>query len=89
MLFIASEDSGWLKLDGAMVPLAADRASTELPYLSWSRYAGSEYKVELDRETKAARSTGPETETAPGKIVIRDRQDRELFADVGSIDCGA
>jgi hypothetical protein len=89
MLFVASDEKGWMKLDSAMVELAADRKSTELPYLSWSRYAGSAYTVVLDRDQAKARSTGPETESAPGEITIRDENDRVVFTRKGLIDCGA
>lgn len=89
MLFNAAEEKGWMKLANRVLVLAADRSSTELPYLSWSRYSGSGYTVVLNRNSAAARSTGPETETAPGSITVRDKNDRVVFGRKGLIDCGA
>jgi hypothetical protein len=89
MLFLASDEKGWLKLDGEMIPFSADRSSTELPYLSWSKYVGLARTVDLDRNEGAARSTGPETESAPGEITVRDERDRVVFKRNGLIDCGA
>jgi hypothetical protein len=89
MLFLASDEKGWLKLDGEMIQFSADRSSTELPYLSWSKYVGLARSVQLDRTSAAARSTGPETESAPGEITVRDERDRVVFKRSGSIDCGA
>jgi hypothetical protein len=89
MLFLAADEKGWLKLESEMVELSADRSSTELPYLSWSKYVGLARTVELQRNGAAARSTGPETETAPGTIIIQDAKGRVVFKRSGSIDCGA
>ena len=89
MLFLASEAKGWLKLEGEIVELSADRSSTEQPYLSWSKYVGLAQTVQLERNSAAARPTGPETETAPGTITIRDASDRVVFKRSGAIDCGA
>jgi len=89
MLFIASDEKGWLKLDGEIAEMSSDRSSTELPYLSWSRYVGLARTVQLERKANAARSTGPETETAPGTITIRDERDRVVFKRSGAIECGA
>ena len=89
MLFLASDEKGWLKLDGQMVEFVADQTSSELPYLSRSKYRSKELNVALDRNNAKARSTGPETETAPGSITIRDEGDRVVFQRSGAIDCGA
>lgn len=89
MLFLASDEKGWLKLGGKMIEFSADRSSTELPYLSRSKYVGLARTVELDRDTAAARSTGPETETAPGTMIIRDERGQIVFKRSGAIDCGA
>lgn len=89
MLFIASDDRGWLKLGGDAVVFEPDRKSLELPYVSWSRYVGADLTVELERTSDQARSTGPETETAPGRIAIRDTAKRVVFEKSGAIDCGA
>lgn len=72
-----------------MVELSADRSSTELPYLSYSKYVGRAQTVVLQRDQAKARSTGPETESAPGEITIRDEIDRVVFTRKGLIDCGA
>ena len=89
MLFLASDEKGWLKLGGEMIQFSADRSSTELPYLSWSKYVGLARSVQMERDTAAARSTGPEIETAPGTVTIRDERDRVVFKRSGAIDCGA
>ena len=89
MLFLASDEKGWLKLGGEMIQFSADRSSTELPYLSWSKYVGLARSVQMERDTASARSTGPETETAPGTVTIRDERDRVVFKRSGAIDCGA
>ena len=89
MLFIAADEKGWLKLDGEIAEMSSDRSSKELPYLSWSRYVGLARTVQLERNANAARSTGPETETAPGTITIRDERDRVVFKRSGAIECGA
>ncbi len=89
MLFLAADEKGWLKLGGEMVQFSSDRSSIQLPYLSWSKYVGLARTVELDRKASAARSTGPETETAPGTIIIRDERDQVVFKRSGAIECGA
>ena len=89
MLFLASDEKGWMKIEGEMTAFSADRSSTELPYLSWSKYVGLARTVELDRDSAAARSTGPETESAPGTITVRDSRDQVVFKRSGLIDCGA
>lgn len=89
MLFIGHDDKGWFKLEGEMVELSSDRSSTELPYLSWSKYVGLARTVQLDRDEALARSTGPETETAPGTIIVRDERDQVVFKRSGAIECGA
>ncbi len=89
LLFLASEAKGWLKLDSEIIELSADRSSSEQPYMSWSKYVGLSQTVQLERDSAVARSTGPETETAPGTITIRDAKDRVVFKRTGAIDCGA
>ncbi len=89
MLFLASDEQGWLQLDGEMIAFSAVRSSTGLPYVSWSKYVVLARTVELKRDWAAARSTGPETETAPGTIIIHDERERVVFKRSGSIDCGA
>jgi hypothetical protein len=89
MLFLASDEKGWMKIEGEMTGFSADRSSSELPYLSWSKYVGLARTVELERDSAAARSTGPETETAPGTITVRDARDQVVFKRSGLIDCGA
>ena len=89
MLFIASDEKGWMILESKLVELSADRSSAEMPYLSWSRYVGLAQTVVLQRDQAKARSTGPETESAPGEITIRDENDRVVFTRKGLIDCGA
>jgi hypothetical protein len=89
MLFLASDQKGWLKLEGRIVALSADRGSDKLPYSTWTKYVGLANTVRLTRDAVGERQTGPETASAPGTIVIRDAKDRTVYKRSGIIECGA
>ena len=74
--------------DGTSLPLIRDAIDAGVPMLAICRGI-QELNVALDRNNAKARSTGPETETAPGSITIRDEGDRVVFQRSGAIDCGA
>jgi len=72
-----------------MTGFSADRLSTELPYLSWSKYIGLARTVELEHDSASARCIGSETDSAPGTITMRNERDQVVFKRSGLIDCGA
>ena len=88
-VFYGQDKKGWIKLEGQIVELTADKSSPELPYMAWEKYIGLENWLTIKREGGSETQTGEEVTSAPGQIVIHDYKDRVVFRSAASIECGA
>lgn len=89
VLTIAQPDRAYLKLDGKIIALAADKGSESLPLGAWTRYDGEKYQLSLSRAAGEGEASGAETVDYSGEMVVRDPQDRPVFQRSGTIRCGA
>lgn len=86
---LAMEDAGYLKLDGEIVRLAADKGSGDLPMGAYRKYDGkaNSFRLELDRE--AGKQDGIETTNYPASLTILDAGDRVVYEASGIAQCGS
>ena len=82
-------DEGYLKRNGEIVRLAADKGSDELPYLARRKYDGTDYSFTLDLDRESGAPTGDETSDYSGTLTVRDGKDRVVYSSTGIAQCGA
>lgn len=86
---VAQADAAYFKRKGELVRLSADAGSKELPYLARSHYDGLEYSMTLEIDEDAGVQSGDETVDYPSVLTIKDAEDRAIFTDRGTTQCGA
>lgn len=86
---LAMEDAGYLKLDGEVLRLAADKGSGELPMLAREKYDGKAYSFRLELDQSAGTQEGIETINYPARLTILDAADRVAFSASGIAQCGS
>jgi hypothetical protein len=84
-VLVAGRYKAVLLVDGRPIVLAADSGSGELRAGVRRKYTGRTHWAELAAEPGAQPSEG----AWPGRLVIRDRWDRVVFAASGLFDCRA
>ncbi len=82
-------DSGWFKLDGSTVTLAADKVAEEIDYGVRRRYADGKLSMELSMQQDGRKAIGPESQEIPGTLTIRDVEGREVYRASGRFQCAA
>ena len=85
---LAMPDTGHIIVDGAMLTLAADKGSAELPYLARSKYDGTEHSMELDLDQDAGEEVGAEVSDYPATLTIRNARDQIVYNQSGIAQCG-
>ena len=79
-VLLAEAKRGWIKLDGKVVELTADRTSLPMPSGAWSKYIGMENWLTLALDKKGAAA-------GAGEIVIHESRDRVVFRARGELRC--
>jgi hypothetical protein len=85
----AMDETAWMKLDGKMTRLAADKGGEKLPMGAWRHYDGKEYSLELAIERTAATSPASQTINYPGELAVRDAYGQLVYGAKGTVQCGA
>ena len=85
---LAMPVTGHIIVDGAMLPLAADKGRAELPYLARSKYDGTEHSMELDLDQDAGEEVGAEVSDYPATLTIRNARDQIVYNQSGIAQCG-
>lgn len=78
-----------MKLDGAMVILASDNGSAELPYATREHYVGKTHDLRLTKAPGEGEPGSEESMKWTGAVTVRDQWQREVYAARGSLECGA
>ena len=86
---VAQAHAAYFKRKGEVVRLSADAGSKELPYLARTHYDGLEYSMTLELDEDAGVQSGDETVDYPSVLTIKDAEDRAIFTDRGTTQCGA
>jgi hypothetical protein len=86
---LAREGAGWLKLDGRLHKLAADKGSGKLPFGAFSRYDGRELAIELTLENTEPMSSTAEEIDRRGAMIIRDAYARPVYKAKGMVYCSS
>jgi hypothetical protein len=84
---LAMDDTAWLKLEGRMVRLAADKGGKSLPMGTWEDYDGKEYSLRLTVDRAAAKEGGVEAVNYPATLAVRDAYDQLVFGSKGTVQC--
>ena len=88
-LVIAQDKRAHFMLDGKLHSASSDSGSERLLNMSWSKYDGLEYTIELTIDPQTERSAGSEAVDYDGSVAIRDARGRDVFTAVGIVQCGA
>tara|TARA_A100001391_G_scaffold168044_2_gene128507 strand:+ start:353 stop:838 length:486 start_codon:yes stop_codon:yes gene_type:complete len=86
---LAMAETGHFLHDGELVTLAADKGSTELPYLARYQYDGTDYSMSLDLDEGEGEQVGEEVSDFPATLTIRDAHDQIVYRKDGIAQCGA
>ena len=86
---LAMEDEGYLKLDGEIVRLAADKGSGDLPMGAHRKYDGKANSFRRELDEPAGRQDGIETINYPARLTILDASDRVVYEASGISQCGS
>ena len=88
-VMIGMTDEGYLKLDGDLVRLAADKGSPELPFGARGRYAGRAYAAELMVAPGEGKQMGAESVNYEGRLTVRDSGGTIVYDKPGTVQCGS
>lgn len=83
-IFVAGPEKGWLKLDGRIVELVADRSSDAVASLPADKYIGLRNWLTLSRQRENAGEDGSTSDL----IVIHNAHEKVVFRGGGSLRCG-
>jgi len=86
---LAMADTGHFLRGSELVTLAADKGSSELPYLARRKYDGKAFSMVLDLDEAAGRQSGEETSDYPATLTIRDSNEQVVYRKAGIAQCGA
>jgi hypothetical protein len=86
---IAMDDTAWMKLEGRMVRLAADKGGKSLPMSAWEDYDGKAYSLHLAVDRTAAADGGIDAVKYPATLAVHDAYDQLVFGSKGIMQCGA
>lgn len=86
---LAMDETAWMKLEGKMIRLAADKGGEKLPMDTWRHYDGKEYSLELAIDRNAAGSPASQTVNYPGELAVRDPYGQLVYGAKGTVQCGA
>lgn len=78
-----------LKVDGALIQLASDNGSGELPYATREHYVGKAFDLRLAKDPGEGVPAGEEAMRWAGSVTVRDSYQRPVYAVRGSLECGA
>ncbi|MET0251270.1 MAG: hypothetical protein ABW203_03745 [Novosphingobium sp.] len=87
-VLLTRESGGYLKLGEALIRLAADPGSGELPLGTRTHYTGKAFSVDLARTSPAAEASNGNLRW-PGRLTVRDPYDRVIYRSEGSVQCGS
>ena len=88
-VFLGDDVRGAVKIDGAIVILAADSGSPALPYGARERYTGKEFSIQLAKGAGEGIAASEESAGWPCTLTIRDQWERPIYTANGSLECGA
>lgn len=84
-VLLAQDKRGVIKVENALIILAPDTGSAQMPMGSWSRYTGKENAVTLSATGPIAPlGTGKQFK---GKLVITDEHERPVYTANGDVQC--
>lgn len=89
LAIIANDEEATVIMDGKAVQAAADAGSRELPYGARAEYDGLSQAFELNLDEAEKLSEGYEGSTYSGTLIVRDDQDRVVYEQTGTYECGA
>lgn len=86
-VLLAQDKRGVIKVGNALVILAPDTGSAQMPLGSWSHYTGKENALTLIASSPATPlGTGQQFK---GKLVITDEHERPVYSASGDFQCRA
>ncbi|WP_197274709.1 hypothetical protein [Novosphingobium sp. AAP83] len=86
-VLLAQDKRGVIKVGNALVILAPDTGSAQMPLGSWSHYTGKENALTLTASSPATPlGTGQQFK---GKLVITDEHERPVYSASGDFQCRA
>ena len=86
-LFVAQQDRGYLKVNGALQPLSVKSGSAELPSGAHSTYMGLDSWIELVAQAGDESTSADGTKGWPSRLVIHDAEQRVAFNVRGRVSC--
>jgi len=86
-VLLAQADRAIIKLDDALVVLAADKGSARLPQGAWSRYSGRDRALTLTRIDDGKAGANGVVGSFSGQLVITDADDRPVYSAKGTVQC--
>ncbi len=86
---LAMSDTGHFLRGSELITLAADKGSTELPYLARRKYDGKAYSMTLDLDEGEGEQVGEEVSDYPATLTIRDTNEQVVYRKTGVAQCGA
>lgn len=84
---LALDKQAYIKLEGAIVTLAADEGSTKMPKGSWSHYDGKQYQLTLAKIGDAPNKVNGLVEMFPAHMEILDETGRAAYSADGTAQC--
>ncbi len=86
---LAMAETGHFLRGDKLITLAADKGSSELPYLARRKYDGAAYSMTLDLDEAEGEQSGEETSDYPATLTIRDASEQVVYRKSGIAQCGA
>ncbi|ALE16397.1 hypothetical protein AMC99_01101 [Altererythrobacter epoxidivorans] len=89
LAIIANDQEATIIIGGEAVQAAADAGSRELPYGARAEYDGLSQAFELNLDEGEQLTEDYEVSTYSGTLIVRDDQDRVVYEQTGTYECGA
>lgn len=85
---LTRSEVAYLKLDGKIARLAADKGGAKAPYATWQKYDGKTHTIRLEFTLGDGEASGTQAVKYPVKLTIRNGRDQIVYQAEGFAQCG-
>lgn len=85
---LTRNEVAYIKLDGKIARLAADKGGAKAPYATWQKYDGRKHTILLEFAHGGGEASGTQTIKYPAQLTIRNGRDQIVYQADGFAQCG-
>ena len=85
---LTRSEVAYIKLDGKIARLAADKGGAKAPHATWQKYDGKDHTILLKFASGDGEAYGTQTVKYPVNLTIRNGRDQIVYQTEGFAQCG-